>query len=398
MVILSLGIAYASSGKPTDASRALAEAITLSRVTGQTYMTLAAMMTLGHVQEMQGLLRQAVDTHREALQLAVEQGGRPAPVAGMAYVGIAEVLYEWNDLADAMRHAMEGVKLTELGGFTSYLLAGYAKLVQVYQAQGDVERALEMIGIAEQLMQRHDYAYMRGVIARLRVQLWVAQGNLTAASRWAQEHRLSPVDELDLTREAQQTAVARVLIAQALSQDLAPAISLAEPLGLLARLLEAAKNSGRLGSAIGILALQALALQIQGDVDQALSALEQALALGEPEGYVRIFVDEGEPMARLLRHALSQGIAPNYVARLLAAFGKEVELTSPAMESLIEPLSERELEVLRLVAAGLSNPEIAHELGIAMSTVKSHINRIYGKLGVESRTRAMVKAQELALL
>jgi LuxR family maltose regulon positive regulatory protein len=133
-------------------------------------------------------------------------------------------------------------------------------------------------------------------------------------------------------------------------------------------------------------------------VYRALSALERALALGEPEGYVRTFVDEGEPMAMLLRLALSQGMAPNYVARLLAAFGKEIEPTPPAMESLVEPLSERELQVLRLVVAGLSNPEIAQELVIAVSTVKSHVNHIYGKLGVESRTQAVVKAQELALL
>jgi LuxR family maltose regulon positive regulatory protein len=142
----------------------------------------------------------------------------------------------------------------------------------------------------------------------------------------------------------------------------------------------------------------ALAFQAQGDVDRALSALERALSLAEPEGYVRTFIDEGEPMARLLRRALSQGIAPNYVARLLAALGEEAELASPAMESLIEPLTERELDVLRLIVAGLSNPEIAEELVIAVSTVKSHINHIYSKLGVTSRTQAVARARELRLL
>ncbi len=149
---------------------------------------------------------------------------------------------------------------------------------------------------------------------------------------------------------------------------------------------------------IKMLALQALALETQGNLDQALSALERALSLAEPEGYVRTFVDEGEPMARLLRRVLSRGIAPNYVARLLAAFGKEAKLTSPAMESLIEPLSERELQVLRLIVAGLSNSEIAQELVIAVSTVKSHVNHIYGKLGVKSRTQAVARAQALGLL
>jgi len=397
-VILSLGIAYASSGKPIDASRALVEAIALSQAAGQTYMALAAMMTLGHVQEMQGLLGQVVETHQEALRLAVEQGGRPAPIAGMAHVGIAEALYEWNDLEGALRHAMKGIELTELGGFTSYLLAGYARLVKVYQAQGDVKRALVVIGKAEQLAQKHDYAYMSGVIARLRIRLWLAQGNLVAASYWAQEHRRRPVGEPDLACEVEQIAVARVLIARALSPGFGSASEIDEAHELLARLLAAADKTGRTGKAIEILALCALAFQIQGDVDQALSALERALVLGEPGGYVRTFLDEGEPMASLLRLALSRGIAPNYVARLLGAFGQEAEPSSPATQSLVEPLTEREVELLRLLVAGLSNAEIAEKLVIAVSTVKSHVNHIYGKLGVGSRTQAVIKAQELHLL
>jgi LuxR family maltose regulon positive regulatory protein len=398
IVAISLGIAYWGNNDSAAANRALSEAIMLGRAAGQTELTLAATATLGHVQEAQGLLRQAVETHREALELTVEAGSRPVPFAGIACVGMAEPLYEWNDLDGAMHHAVEGIRLCEIGGFVSYLLAGYANLAQVYQARGDAESALETIQKAERLAQRHEYAYVRGMIARLRVRLWVAQGNLAAASRWAQGHRLSPVDELDPAREIEQIAVVRVLIAQAVFQGLAPASEVDEALRLLARLLEAAEQARRMGSAIEILALQALAFQIKGDGYRALSALERALALGEPEGYVRTFVDEGEPMAMLLRLALSQGIAPNYVARLLAAFGKEAEPTPPTIESLVEPLSDRELQVLRLVVAGLSNPEIAQELVIAVSTVKSHVNHIYGKLGVESRTQAVVKAQELALL
>jgi LuxR family maltose regulon positive regulatory protein len=150
-------------------------------------------------------------------------------------------------------------------------------------------------------------------------------------------------------------------------------------------------------SAIKILALQALVFHAQGDSQEALSALSRALSLAEPEGYVRTFIDEGQPMTRLLRLALSRGIAPDYVSRLLGAIDEEVELAPPAMESLIEPLTERELEVLRLIVAGLSNPEIAEELFIAISTVKSHVNHIYGKLGVESRTQALLRAQDLGL-
>lgn len=397
-VALSQGIAYLSKGRPVDAHRALTEAIALGRATGETYMILDAMMTLGHVQEMHGLLRQAVETHRQALRLAAEQGGGLAPVAGMAYVGIAEVLYEWNDLDGALRHALEGVRLTGLGGFTSYRIAGSIQAAKVHQARGNVDRALEVVRGAEKLAQKHNYAYMKGVSARLRVRLWVAQGDLEAACRWAREHRLGPAQELDLAREVEQIAVARALLASAPSQGRAGNGEIGEAIELLARLQRGAESAGRVKREIEVLALQALALWTQANLDRALPALERALSLAEPEGYVRTFVDEGEPMAQLLRSALSRGIAPNYVARLLAAFGQEVERASPGMESLVEPLSERETEVLRLVVAGLSNPEIAEELVVAVSTVKSHINSIYGKLGVERRTQAVARAQELGLL
>jgi LuxR family maltose regulon positive regulatory protein len=151
-------------------------------------------------------------------------------------------------------------------------------------------------------------------------------------------------------------------------------------------------------SVIRFLVLRARSFQAQDDLPSALSALERALSLAEPEGYVRTFIDEGEPMARLLRQALSQGIASNYAARLLAAFDAEVALTPSAMDALVEPLTERELEVLRLIVAGLSNPDIAEDLFIAVSTVKSHVNHIYGKLGVENRVQAINRARSLGLL
>jgi LuxR family maltose regulon positive regulatory protein len=189
-------------------------------------------------------------------------------------------------------------------------------------------------------------------------------------------------------------AVARVLIAEGQP---------GEALRLLALLLEASEASGRMGSMIKIMVLQALAFQVQGDEKQALSALEQALFLAEPEGYVRTFVDEGEPMARLLRRALTEGIVPSYVSKLLAAFGESAQPAPPAAQALVDqplvdPLTQRELEVLRLIAAGLSNREIAQELVVAVSTVKSHINHIYGKLEATNRVQAAARAREAGLL
>jgi LuxR family maltose regulon positive regulatory protein len=246
-----------------------------------------------------------------------------------------------------------------------------------------------MLQKAQELGRRCSYKLVMALVTELQARLWVAQGNLAAASRWVQEQRLESNATLDSAQEIEQMTVARVLIAQG-KPDQAARLS--------TWLLEEAQSAGRMGSAIQILALQALAFQAQDDIDQALAALERALSLAEPEGYVRTFIDEGEPMARLLRQALSQDIAPHYVARLLAAAGQETGPGSSAMEALIEPLSEREMDVLRLIVAGLSNPEIAEELVIAVSTVKSHINHIYGKLGVSNRTRAVVRAQELGLV
>jgi LuxR family maltose regulon positive regulatory protein len=398
LVALSLGIAYWRSGDLAAASRALTEAIVLGREADQKYLTLRASATLGHVQKVQGLLRQAVANYRQALELADEAGSRPVPFAAIACVGIAESLYEWNDLDGAKRYALEGIKLRELGGFVAYLLLGHAVLARVHQVRGDVDSASEVMQEAERLAQRHDDARLRAVVADLQAWLWVAQGNARAASRWAREHRLSPVDELHSTREVEQLAVARVLIASATSWGSTQGSEIDEVLELLAQLRKAAEAAERTGSLIKILPLQSLAFQAQGDLDQASSTLEQALSLAEPEGYVRTFVDEGQPMARLLRRALTRSIAPSYVSKLLAAFGESAPAASHAAQALVEPLTERELEVLRLIAAGLSNREIAQELVVAVSTVKSHINHIYGKLDVRSRIQAVAKAQALDLL
>jgi LuxR family maltose regulon positive regulatory protein len=196
-------------------------------------------------------------------------------------------------------------------------------------------------------------------------------------------------DELDAAQEVEQAAVARALIVDGRSGEALP---------LLARLLNIAQATGRMGRVIKLLVLQAMAFQAQDDLDGALVSLGHALSRAEPEGYVRTFVDEGAAMNQLLRDALSRGVMPNYVARILAAFRDEVRMPPPAMAALVEPLTEREVEVLRLIVAGLSNPEIADELYIAVSTVKSHVNHIFGKLEVKSRAQAMAKVRTLNLL
>ncbi len=390
VVMLALGIAHRLSGDLAGASHALDEAVRIGQAAGNTYLALGALSGLADLLFDQGRLHQAFSTYSEIVQWATRPDGRCLSAAGMAYFGLGMICYEWNDLEASLQHVDRSIELCRKWGNVGILMASYVLLFWVRQARGEIESARGALSEAVRLARANPLA-PRAVswVESCRARSWLAQGDIEAAVRWAEQRGLKIDDDVSYMRDAEYLTLGCVFLAQG-KYDTA--------LMLLERLRNSAETIGRIGSLIEILVLQAITFQTQSDIPRALATLERALALAEPEGYVRTFVDQGEPMARLLRRALSQGIAPNYVARLLAAFGQEVELTSPAMESLVEPLSERELEVLRLVVAGLSNPEIAQELVIAVSTVKSHVNHIYSKLGVESRTRAVARARELGLL
>jgi LuxR family maltose regulon positive regulatory protein len=394
---VNLGIAYSRVGNLIEASRTLTEAIQISQAADLKYMTLRAMTTLGQIQKTQGFLRKAIETHRKCIDLTSDQGQQPVPLAGMAFVGLAASLYEINDLEGAMCYAREGIKLQELGGFVAYMLIGYTVLALVYQAQGDTVKALEISQKAEYLTQKHDDPNLEIMLAYLQVKLWIRQGNILAATLWAQEHKLKSIDDLNSTREVEQKSVARALIAGATLQREISNHQVDQALTLLAGLIEIAEVENRMGSMIKLLILQSLAFQIQGYLDLALSSLERSLKLAEPEGYIRAYIDEGKPMERLLRLAQTREISSSYTSQLLGVF-RETTSSSPPSTQLVEPLSEREIEVLRLIVNGLSNREIAEELVVAVSTIKTHVNHIYRKLEVNSRTQAVARSQQLDLL
>ena len=233
-------------------------------------------------------------------------------------------------------------------------------------------------------------------IAALKARVWLAQGRLADAVAWARERGLSAEDDLSYLREFEHLTLARVLLARDASDRARRSVH--EALDLLARLLAAAEAGGRTGSVIEILVLQALAHRARGDLPAALAALERALTLAEPEGYVRVFVDEGPPMAALLAAAAQRGIAPQLCPPARGGLRARPRTAPPANRDLVEPLSERELDVLRLLGTDLDGPEIARELMVSLNTMRTHTKNIYSKLGVNNRRAAVRRAEELQLL
>jgi len=229
-------------------------------------------------------------------------------------------------------------------------------------------------------------------VPALKARVWIAQGSLGEALGWAREQGLSADDDLSYLREFEHITLARMLLARYQDER-----SLHQAARLLERLLLAAEEGGRTGRVIEILVLQALARQRLGDIPAALACLERAVTLAEPEGYVRVFADEGPPMPSLLKAAAKQQIAGNYVQRLLAAVG-ETGHDGPTGQALTEPLSDRELDVLRLLGTDLDGPAIARELTVSLNTVRTHTKHIYAKLAVTSRRAAIRRAQDLDLL
>jgi LuxR family maltose regulon positive regulatory protein len=405
IVAYLLGGAYSMNGDLVAAHEFLSEAITTSQRADNAFAALLAMRGLAELDVMRGRLHRAADLYRQALRLAEQ---RPFPAAGLAHVGMGELLYEWDDLDGAMRHLAEGIALGERSGSTSIVLPGHALLARVKWARGDPKGALRVIqddASTAQGMTPSSRDLNRVVTYGARLRL--AQGDVEGATRLLEERGIGVDDDLDHLNVLEHVMLARVLIARR-EHDAA--------LDLLGRLLEVAEATGSTGSAIEILAVEALAGAAQGDEAQAMSALARALSLAEPEGYVRTFVDEGEPMAALLSKFLrarraerlpsSRDASTEYVDALLAAFrgpsesrALSIRADTPQTAQLLpDPLSERELEVLRLVAAGKSNREISRQLFVTVDTVKKHLTHIFGKLGVRSRTQAVARARELGVI
>jgi LuxR family maltose regulon positive regulatory protein len=382
-------------GALPDAERAFASSMAELRAAGEVYPALRACELLGHVQRAQGRLDAALGTYRQGLEIAATTGGPPLPVAGIAHVGLAEVAYQRGELGAALRHATEGIALCRQLAYPRPLAAGLATLARIRQAEGNLSGALEAIGEDWRVAPSRGVTSLLNPVPALRARLLLAQGDLAAAVRWTQERGLSPDDEVSYPREPEHLVLARVLLARDLPD---------RALELLDRLHALAAAQGRTGSVIEIQALRAVAMAAAGEQAGAVAALAKTLTPGYPKGYVRVFADEGAPMRALLGQLVAAqrsdptaagGVPLGYLGRLLQAFEHQA---APGIPGLVEALSERELEVLRLLAAGKPNREIADELYVAVDTVKKHVTHIFEKLGAANRTQATARARDLGLL
>ncbi len=401
MAALILGGAHWGLGNVVAAQRAFTEASTTAQKCGYPFLAVSAACYAGIQQAKQAQLYEARDTYRAALELATENSGRELPASGFALVRLGDLSREWNDLETARRDLAKGVELCAQWGQVDIQADGYIALARLQLAQADWEQAANTIQKADQLVHStKPDPWITCWLDDCRLRLWLSVGDLAAAVRWARASGLRVDGELCYPHDLHHINLARVLVAQGAQQPSGPYLD--EALALLARLLEAAETAGWTNETIKVLILQALALEARGDSDEALFALSHALALAEPGGYVRTFIDEGALMAKLLSQIIvTRSNHACYARKLLAALeGGTTVAQQPTISllPLVEPLSERELQVLRLLTTNLSSTEIAQELFVAKSTVRTHIKNIYQKLDVHRRTDAVQRAQELGLL
>lgn len=385
--------AYRANGDAREAYRTYVEASRLMEVEGKMPPALISAGYQIQLLTVQGQLRQATHLYQSTLKWAEERYARSLPAFGLINMAMGDVLREQNNLVEAERLLREGIRISlQREGLADDTFDGYLSLARLLQASGDFNRAGAMLEQASQLAQKYRVPNAESQIMVWRVRFSMMRGETPSPVLWIQDQGLHVDEPIRYAQENEYLVLARCLIEQNLPDQAAQ---------LLSRLLSIAEAGGRVGRSIEVLGLQALAFHQSGNEDQALASLKRAFEYGEPEGYVRVFVDEGPRMEKLLRLAVLRSISGAYVSMLLGAFKPPLQRpvqNIPGIQPLVEPLTGRELEVLRLISAGLTNREIASEFFVSLGTVKSHINKIYRKLEVTNRVRATARAKELNLL
>ena len=401
-----LGMAEYASGDLQSAEQYLLDFQAMMWQANDLANAIGITFVLANIQLAQGRLREVVSAYQHSLQLALNRGMPFFLGVSDLYRGLSEVLCEQGQLEAAAQYLQTAQQLGERGSLTGWPQRLSVAQARMKEAQGDLAGAFALLDEAERQYVRNPLPDRP--IAALKARLWIRQGQLTEARSWVREQHLSPDDDLSYLREFDHLTLARVLIAEYQTDRVDDALRAA--LSLLQRLLQAAEAGGRNGSVIEILMLQAFAHHAQGNTPSAITSLERALSLAEPEGYVQLFVDEGELVrllimdCRMLIEKRKRGQDHkliSYADKLLAAFTPTSPLPSEIrnqQSAMVEPLSERELEVLKLLGTDLSGPDIARKLSVSLNTVRTHTKNIYSKLGANNRRAAIRRAEELGLL
>ena len=379
-----LGLVHWSAGDLEAGYRWYAESTANLERAGYVADTLGCAVALADIRIAQGRRRDAMRTYEVALERAAALGGPTLRGTSDMFIGLSEQYRERGEIETATQYLDRSLALGEFAGLPQSRYRWHVAMSRIMESRGDLDGAVGQLDEAERVYTADFFPNVRP-IAALRARVWIRQGNVSAAERWAVEHGVAVDDDLDYVHEFAHVTLARLLLRG----------SVDGALPLLDRLLHSADEGQRTGSVVEVLLLQALGRHALGDTSAALAPLERALALAEPEGCVRTFVDEGAPMAALLTRAGRAGVAPHYVARLLAAF--DAPQGTLVRQPLVDPLSGRELEVLRLLRSDLDGPQIARELVVSLHTVRSHTKSIYAKLGVNNRRAAVRRGVELNL-
>ncbi len=377
LALQSKGYALVAKGTMAEAEKVLNEANELCSAAGNVVGEIAALTDLAEVYKLQGYLDKAERTLRKTLEVANQNRAQSLYISCVTFVGLANTLYEQNHLNEALKYAQEGLKFAQKASYSKVEVHACFVLAKIFQALGNTEELNQQIKFITSNIQ-NDWRGKR--VEAQCMHLRLVQGHIAAASQWANELLGSNHHEQVLL------AVARIRLAEGNTEA-----SLAQ----LKQLLLDAEQGGRKGRMVEIYALQALALTKQGDDEQALKTLQNALTLVENEKYVRTFVNEGDSMYTLLQKALAHGITPTYTSTLLKAFANSNITEQSSLNSL---LTQRELEILTLIANGFSNKDIAKKLIRSLGTIKVHTSNIYSKLGTKNRTEAVARARELGLL